>query len=96
MVLGVRRGEQLLDLPVTPTLSADGTGRIGVQLTSNLSFTHAKAASLPAAAKAASVQLARCFGVVLGGEPAQLWNTVYAHSLVVRSETCLGPKAAQW
>lgn len=68
MILGIRRGEQLLDLPVTPALAGDGGGRLGVQLVPNISFTHRRAADMPAAALVASKQLARCFGIVLGGK----------------------------
>ena len=67
MVLGVQRGDQRLEVPVVPALSADGSGRIGVQLTSNFRFTHSRLATPSEGVRIATVQLARCFGVVLGG-----------------------------
>ena len=66
MVLGVHRGSEDLDVAVTPALSADG-GRIGVHLASNLKLTHKRSSGPVQAISAASIQLARCFGVVLGG-----------------------------
>ena len=68
LVLGIRRGKQLLDVPVVPAVSAQGIGRIGVQLASNYTFSHSRAATPSDAARVASIQLSRCFGVVLGGD----------------------------
>ncbi|KAK9808212.1 hypothetical protein WJX73_009389 [Symbiochloris irregularis] len=72
MDLGVRRKGEMVHVAVTPALGADGSGRIGVQLASNLTFTHSPARNAVDATRAASVQLARCFGIVLGG----LWQLI--------------------
>lgn len=82
-MLGIQRGEQQIDLPVTPALGADGSGRIGVQLTSRFTVTHTRASSISDAAYTAAIGLSRCFGVVLGGEACLCFSPAYlcVHSL---------------
>ena len=58
----------MAQVTVTPELDMNGDGRLGVHLGSNVKYRHTKAASLPAAASAASKALARCFSQVVGGE----------------------------
>ena len=66
--LAVKRGTEVAQVTVTPELDMNGDGRLGVHLGSNVKYRHTKAASLPAAASAASKALARCFSQVVGGE----------------------------
>jgi hypothetical protein len=63
----VSRGEEIIHIPVTPALSADGGGRIGVSLAPNAKIVRKVASSAAEAVKMASSEFGRLFNTVTGG-----------------------------
>ena len=75
LVLTVQRGAEELTVPVTPTLAADGSGKIGVQLASRARILHQVARSPSAAVAAAGTEFGRQLNAVLTGQ----WCVKAAH-----------------
>ncbi|CAL5226212.1 g9051 [Coccomyxa viridis] len=63
----VLRNGQISHIPVTPTLSADGSGRIGVSLAVNAKIVRKAANGLGDAAQLAATEFGRLTGIVVGG-----------------------------
>ncbi len=57
-----------MHIPVTPTLAADGGGRIGVSLAANARVVRRAAAGPVQALRAAGAEFSRLAGIVTGGE----------------------------
>ena len=66
--LTVARKQQLLHIPVTPTLAADGGGRIGVTLASNAKVARRAARGAGQAVRMAGAEFVRLASIVTGGE----------------------------
>ena len=64
----VLRNGQISHIPVTPALSADGSGRIGVSLAVNAKIVRKAANGLGDAAGLAAAEFSRLTGIVVGGE----------------------------
>ncbi len=71
----VLRNGQISHIPVTPSLAADGSGRIGVSLAVNAKIVRKAANGLGDAAGLAAAEFSRLTGIVVGGE----WLTVGHH-----------------
>lgn len=65
--LTLQRGEDVITLPCVPTPGDDGTGRIGVQLSTNGYLRHVKASSLAEGWRMASDEFARLASTVTNG-----------------------------
>lgn len=66
--LTVVRDKQLIHIPVTPSLAADGGGRIGVTLASNASIVRRAAKGAGQALSMAGAEFGRLASIVTGGE----------------------------
>ena len=65
----VSRNGEIVHIPVTPSLSADGTGRIGVSLAVNAKIVRKAAKGPGDAIRLASAEFGRLTGIVVGGMP---------------------------
>ena len=63
----VSRNGGIVHIPVTPSLSADGTGRIGVSLAVNAKIVRKAAKGPGDALRLASAEFGRLTGIVVGG-----------------------------
>ena len=63
----VSRNGEIIHVPVTPALSADGTGRIGVSLAVNAKIVRKAAKGPGDAFRLASAEFGRLTGLVVGG-----------------------------
>jgi len=67
----VSRNNEIIHVPVTPTLSADGTGRIGVSLAVNAKIVRKAANGIVDAGRLAGIEFSRLTGIVVGGKHSQ-------------------------
>ena len=67
--LTISRQKQIVHIPVTPVLAADGGGRIGVSLAANARVVRKAAAGPVQALRQAGTEFARLAGIVTGGAP---------------------------
>lgn len=68
----VSRGGEIVHIPITPELAADGGGRIGVSLAPNASITRRAAKGLGEALSLASSEFGRLTNIVTGGTAPSL------------------------
>eukprot|EP00898_Chlorokybus_atmophyticus_P000643 jgi/Chlat1/157/Chrsp1S03240 len=74
ITLSVQRNGEVVDLGVVPELSADGSGRIGVQLVSHMDTERTVARSPRVAIGMASKEFSRLFNVVVSGLQQIVFN----------------------
>lgn len=67
VVLTVQRGPDVLEVPVTPDVAADGGGKIGVQLASNYAIQRVKPAGPAEVLTMTGDEFGRLWGQVYGG-----------------------------
>lgn len=70
LLLTLERAGAQLQLPVVPELAPDGSGRLGLQLSTRYTLRHTKVEGLGEAATYAASEFARIWGQVAGG----LWQ----------------------
>ncbi len=76
----VSRNNEIIHVPVTPTLSADGTGRIGVSLAVNAKIVRKAANGIVDAGRLAGIEFSRLTGIVVGGKHSQTHLRCILHS----------------
>ncbi len=69
--LTIARKREIVHIPVTPSLAADGGGRIGVTLASNASIARRAAKGPAQALRMAGAEFGRLAGIVTGGARPQ-------------------------